>query len=150
MSTGLNDAQKKKCYYASLPYLVTIFIDHWHLGQASMSLLIGKYEFEGPLVNWRGVKKEPGMLAILSFSNRGYEVVEIAESSNLQSALNDEDNLHYWQNKSIGMLTFSVHYSPRIKKRNKRREMVNEILREFDGDCREFQPQRGLVASGAL
>ena len=112
-----------------------------------MSLQLGNYEFEGPLVNRMGVKKQPGIYAILSFSNQDYELVELCESNNLQDSLKDEQKLEYWQNKSVGMLTFSVHYSPRLLK-PKRQERVLEILREFDGDYREFEPAEGTVRSG--
>ncbi|MBX9687660.1 MAG: hypothetical protein K2X27_13215 [Candidatus Obscuribacterales bacterium] len=113
-----------------------------------MSLQIGRYEFEGPLVNPRGVKDIPGVLAIMSYRNQEFEIVELAESANLRAELGDQENQEYWQSKSLGMLTFSVHYSPRLGQ-NRRSEIVGEILREFDGECQEFQPQRGLVASGS-
>lgn len=115
-----------------------------------MSLLIGKYEFEGPLVNRKGIKEEPGIYAVLSFSNQDYELVEMGESGNLQSSLVDQEKLEYWQSKSIGMLTFSVHYSPRLQQ-TKRKEVVFEILKEFDGNYQEFEPTNAqTVASGSL
>ena len=102
-----------------------------------MSFLIGRYEFEGPLVNWRGVKRQPGIYAIMSYARQEFQIVEIAEAGDLQLALLDERKQAYWQSKSLGMLTFSVHYTGRAT-RGKRVEIVGEILREFDGDCREF------------
>lgn len=113
-----------------------------------MSLEIANFEFEGPLVNRQGVRKQPGLYAILSFANQRYELVEMGESSDLQSSLVDEEKLESWQDKSIGMLTFSVHYSPKAKK-SRRQEMVMQILKNFDGDYREFEEKDGAVASAA-
>lgn len=116
-----------------------------------MSILIGRYEFEGPLINWRGVKQEPGIYAIMSYSyaKQEFELVELAESHDLQSILRDEKSQESWQRKSRAMLTFSVHYCQRVA-RKKRCEMVGDILREFDGDCRSFEPgMRYAVASGS-
>lgn len=112
-----------------------------------MSLLIGRYEFEGPLVNWRGVRRQPGIYAIMSFANQEYELVEVAQANDLQSVFQDEQKQEFWQNKATGMLTFAVHYSPRVT-RKKREEMVCSILREFDGEYRIFELREGLVASG--
>ena len=112
-----------------------------------MSLEIANFEFEGPLVNRQGVRKQPGLYAILSFANQQYELVEMGESADLQSSLVDEEKLEYWQTKSIGMLTFSVHYSPNATKKSRRQEMVMQILKNFDGDYREFEEKDGAVAS---
>lgn len=100
-----------------------------------MSFLIGRYEFEGPLINWRGIKNEGGIYAVMSFANHEYELVDMAQSDDLQSEFINESKLKYWQEKSKGMLTYSVHYHPRAS-RGRREEIVNEILREFDGQCR--------------
>src|SRR5277367_6811146 len=109
-----------------------------------MSLLIGRYEFEGPLLNWRGVKNQAGIYAIMSYANQEFQLVELAEADDLQSVLLEEDKQEYWQSKSLGMLTFSVHYCARAGKR-KRLEIVGEILREFDGDCRHFESEQRVA-----
>jgi hypothetical protein len=112
-----------------------------------MSVLIGRYEFEGPLINWRGVKQQSGIYAIMSYAKQEFEIVELAEAEDLQSVLLDEEKQRFWQARSLGMLTFSVHYSRAT--RGRRREIVGEILREFDGDCRDFRPADGLVLSSS-
>lgn len=105
-----------------------------------MSFLIGRYDFEGPMINWMGVNPVPGIYAILSFAHNEFELVDIAESENLQAAFQNPQKLAYWQSRSNGMLTFSVYYHPRASK-GRREEIVHEILREFDceGFCRTTQ-----------
>ena len=114
-----------------------------------MSFLIGRYNFEGPMINWRGVSQAAGIYAILSFANSDFELVDIGESENLQEELLKTENLRYWQSKSNGMLTFSVYYYPKAS-RGRRQELVHEILREFD--CEDFytSSQRHLPALPAL
>jgi hypothetical protein len=109
-----------------------------------MSVLLGRYEFEGPLVNWRGVKKRAGLYAIMSYGRESLELVDVAEAEDLQSVLLDEERQKYWQSKSLGMLTFSVHYREKAT-RGKRRELVGQILREFDGNCRQTQPRQEVT-----
>lgn len=117
------------------------------LGKVGLvSFLIGRYEFEGPLINRRSVKRQAGVYAIMSYGKHEFELVELAEADDLQAALHEDDRLDFWQSKSLGMLTFSVHYCQRAS-RGKRREIVGEILREFDGDCREIEPVMA-VATG--
>lgn len=113
-----------------------------------MSLLIGKYEFEGPFINWLGVQEKPGIYLVMSFANQEYELVEIGESDNLRLTVLNQNNLESWQCRSNGMLTYSVHYIPAVSWL-RRREIVNEILREYDGNCRSYQCDRELVASGS-
>src|SRR5579883_1863574 len=81
-----------------------------------MSFLIGRYTFEGPMINWRGVRPEAGIYAILSFANNEFELIDIAETSNLQKELLKPEKQLYWQARSNGMLTFSVHYHPRASR----------------------------------
>ena len=113
-----------------------------------MSFLIGRYEFEGPLVNWRGVKNQAGIYAIMSYSNQAFELVELAEADDLQEALLDHENQDHWQSKSLGMLTFSVFYHDRASK-GRREEIVGEILREFGGECSYREPSKILAAAAA-
>ncbi|MBX9724960.1 MAG: hypothetical protein K2X81_26380 [Candidatus Obscuribacterales bacterium] len=108
-----------------------------------MSLLIGPYEFDGPLINRLGVKPEAGIYAILSFARQDFELLELAESDNLQADLLKTENLEYWQRKSHGMLAFSVYYSP-FSSAMKRREMVNQMLLQFKGEWHKPHSQREL------
>lgn len=121
-----------------------------------MSLLIGRYEFNGPLINWPRIENLPGIYAVLSFANQEFQLLELGESASLGDTVNETDRQLSWQSKATGMLSLCVHYSPRAGL-NKRREIVNEIMREFDGICREsqadeiFLPElRQLAASGSF
>lgn len=76
-----------------------------------------------------------GIYAILSFAHNEFELVDIAEASNLQADFLKPEKLAYWQSRANGMLTFSVYYHPRANK-ERRLEIVHEILREFD--CERF------------
>ncbi len=115
-----------------------------------MSLLIGRYEFEGPLVNCLKVANTAGIYAVLSFvSNDEFEMLELGESKDLRKLIQNPGKQELWQNRSSGMLTFALHYCPRAGRR-RRQEMANEILREFDGEYRLFEESRGLLKSGSL
>ena len=117
-----------------------------------MSVLIGRYEFEGPLINWRGVKNQAGIYAIMSYSKQEFQLVEVAEADDLQAVLLEEDKQTYWQSKSLGMLTFSVHYSRAC--RGKRLEIVGEIFVNLTGDARRHsktaQKLRWALAAARL
>jgi hypothetical protein len=95
------------------------------------SLLLGNYEFFGPLANPGELRPEPGILAIFAQSNDSFELLEVSESNNVRRAAT-------FAAVSRGPVKADVcvaaHYTNGTKPED-RLKLRDEILVEFGSDC---------------
>lgn len=100
-----------------------------------MTILIGKYEFEGPFVDLSELKEEPGLYAILYCEDEDYLLVQLSQADNIREQIElspSSDCL------TVGVVQIVACYTDNCGQRQ-RREMVDETLIEFEdqeeADC---------------
>ncbi|MBA4049981.1 MAG: hypothetical protein C0464_03120 [Cyanobacteria bacterium DS2.008] len=54
---------------------------------SNMSIVIGRMEFQGPILNSQGLKNEPGLFALLSNAKRGTRLVAMYHSSSIRTTI---------------------------------------------------------------
>lgn len=92
------------------------------------SIFVGKYEFYGPFTDLTEVAGDPGILAVLIENDRGFELVELYECSNLIVASQAE------LAKSLngdGEISVAVHYTENMTAQEVQ-ALKLEILSEFE------------------
>ena len=95
-----------------------------------MSILIGKYEFDGPYSSVADLEEKPGLYAVLHYEGKEYELIHVAESHNIR------DRIELSQSKyttSTGSVMLAACYIPQSRS-SERRMMVEDILHEFDDE----------------
>ncbi len=101
-----------------------------------MGIYIGNYEFEGPFDGIQELKDEPGLYAVLHCEGQNYELIYVAESSNIKESIELSPSAENLPSGSVRIAT--LYTEP--KGERERREMVDEILSEIDDDVTELQP----------
>lgn len=97
-----------------------------------MGIWLGRYEFKGPFVDPEALDDTPGIYAVLSCRNNEYELVELGEADRLKTALCGQDSPRLAA--AGGLRVAAVRYEPRATS-GRRKELVWQILREFNGQC---------------
>lgn len=98
-----------------------------------MSILIGRYEFEGPFSRLESIKNIPGVYAVLSYNNGTYDLLDIDQAEGLRTAIEDHRSYDYWIRNCSGVVSALMHYTPQSGL-HQRQEIVHEILQEFHGN----------------
>ncbi len=108
-----------------------------------MSILIGNYEFDGPFDSIREFKDESGLYAVLHCDGENYELIYLAESENLKESIEMSPSA---ENLPHGSTRIATYYTePRGDR--ERKEMVDEILKEFENEESEQCDQSLRVAA---
>ena len=94
-----------------------------------MSILIGKYEFDGPYDSVAELQEKPGIYAVLHCENDEYELVHVAQASNIRDSIEVSQGVNAPMQCSEKVLLAGC-YTPRYGRRE-RNLMVEDILREF-------------------
>ncbi len=87
-----------------------------------MTILIGQYEFEGPVAAFSEIPEVPGLYAVLHKQNHDLLLVDIDQSKNLAQAL--LASAAEIPQKMVVLLP--------CENRVKRKEILHELLREFE------------------
>jgi hypothetical protein len=95
-----------------------------------MSILIGRYEFDGPFKSIDELKEKPGLYAVLHFERQEYELIHIAQGHNLRGRI---ELSPMTDTSSFGTVVLAACYTPNFGRR-KRMMMVEELHREFDDE----------------
>lgn len=81
-----------------------------------MSILIGKWEFEGPYRSAEILKDRSGVYTILDQRRDGkYYVVDVGESKAVKTRIKSHDRNHCWTRHQQGNLTVAVLYTPNLQ-----------------------------------
>jgi hypothetical protein len=93
-----------------------------------MTILIGKYEFDGPFKGVSELEEKPGLFAILHCEQEEYELIHLAESDNVKERIELSPTTDHSANGSIVIIAL---YTQTMSGRE-RRKMVLEIESELD------------------
>ncbi len=95
-----------------------------------MSILIGKYEFDGPYNSVADLKDMQGLIAVLHCEGEAYELIHVAESHNVKECIELSESAYI---SSGGSVLLAALYAEKCGARE-RRAMVEDILSEFDNE----------------
>ncbi len=101
-----------------------------------MSLTVGKYTFEGPYKSTDNLKDRSGVYAIVCHSNDKYNLVDVGESAQVKSRVEDHDRKPCWTKNCNSTLKVAVYYTPNLQQSG-RREIEQEIRDEYNPPCGE-------------
>jgi hypothetical protein len=95
-----------------------------------MSILIGKYEFDGPFNSFADLEEKPGIFAVLHCDGEDYELIHVAESENIKERVELSQSTY---TAHVGSVLIAACYAPQSRS-GERRVMVEDIMSEFDDE----------------
>jgi hypothetical protein len=95
---------------------------------------IDTYNFEGPYPSTRYIYDRAGIYAVLSRSLLSYRVLDVGESANLRTRLENHDRSTCWARHKQGSIEFAVLYTPGMSQRG-RMQIEQQIRNKFDPPC---------------
>ena len=95
-----------------------------------MSILIGKYEFDGPFNSVADLEEKPGLCAVLHCDGQEYELIHVSESHNIKDRI---EISHSTFAPTSGSVLLAACYTPHSRSQE-RRMMVEDILNEYEYD----------------
>jgi hypothetical protein len=95
-----------------------------------MTILIGKYEFDGPYKSVAELQEKPGLFAILHCVHEEYELIHLAEAVNVKARLELSPVKDSLASGSLVLIALYTEASAR-----ERRKIILEIQNEFENDC---------------
>ncbi len=101
-----------------------------------MTIKIGRYSFEGPYTSVDRLEDRSGVYSILCQQAQEYHVIDIGESSEVKTRVENHDREECWKQSCSGTLAVSVLYTPR-KQRSGRMEIEQELRNEYNPPCGE-------------
>lgn len=94
-----------------------------------MSIKIGGCDFDGPFTYTSNLRYEQGVYSILDQRSDGkYIVLDVGESEDVRSRIENHDRSDCWNRNRLGMLTVAVFYTPGMS--GDRRRAIESALRE--------------------
>lgn len=105
-------------------------------GLRKMSLNVGNYSFEGPYTSTNSLQDRSGVYAIVCHSNGNYNLVDVGESANVRSRVEDHDRKSCWTKNCNSTLMVAVHYTPNLQQSG-RRKIEQEIRDQYNPPCGE-------------
>ena len=105
-----------------------------------MSFKVGGHSFTGryALYETDEIKDWPGLYAILCRRGRRHYLVDIGESDNVKSALEDNDREHLWYQYCTGVLVVTVYYTMDTEQ-SERARIERKIRNRHRPPCRRQQ-----------
>ena len=97
-----------------------------------MSILIGKYEFDGPFNSLSYLQEKRGLYAVLKCEGTNYELIHVAQADNVREQIELSQSAY---SDVKGEVRIAACYTPRSGLRE-RSKMIDEINREFDAHRR--------------
>lgn len=95
---------------------------------------VGKYRFEGPVYNRQALKDAAGVYAVLDDRNGRYSVVDIGESVQVRTRLENHDRENCWFRNITGRICYAAHYMPGSTEQQ-RQAIESELRRRFTPAC---------------
>ncbi len=95
-----------------------------------MTILLGRYEFDGPYKTTSDLNEMPGLYVVLHCADDEYELIHVAESHNIKESIEFTSRSERASGSSV---MIAALYTPHSKARE-RRIMVEEILSEFNDE----------------
>jgi len=101
-----------------------------------MSITVGNYTFEGPYTDTSRLQDRSGVYAIHCYRDNAYYLIDVGESTQVKSRVDDHDRKDCWQRNCSGTLTVSVYYTPNLQSSG-RIAVEQEIRRKYNPPCGE-------------
>ena len=95
-----------------------------------MSILIGKFEFDGPYSSLADLQEKQGLYAVLHCEGEEYELIHVAEAHNIKERIEVSQSTYIMSADSV---VLAACYTPQSRSKE-RRMMVEDILREFNDE----------------
>lgn len=99
-----------------------------------MSIKIGTYSFDEPYTSTDELEDKSGVYAILCKENGEYTLIDVGESREVKTRVENHDRQDCWSQHCQGELVVSVYYTPN-KQKVGRTEIEQEIRDEYDPSC---------------
>ena len=100
-----------------------------------MSIKIGGYDFEGPFTDTFKLRYEQGVYSILDQRAGGqYFVVDIGESEDVRTRIENHDRGDCWKRNQRGTLTVAVLYTPGMSG-DRRRAIESALRAQYSPAC---------------
>ena len=99
-----------------------------------MSIEIGNYSFEGYYSSPTYLEEKPGVYAIFC---RNYEkdvLIDVGESENVKSRVEDNERSNCWRRNCPSALGYAVLYTPKLNEK-KRMKIEDEIRDQYNPVC---------------
>jgi len=94
-----------------------------------MAIKLGKYSFTGPFDSIDKLKDKPGVYAIICIVDREFFLLDVGESTNIRSRIENNEKKGLWIKKCNGELTIFVLYTPFVEQKG--RILIENELREM-------------------
>src|SRR5579883_1578757 len=95
-----------------------------------MSILIGKWDFEGPYSSLDYLNDCPGIYIILDKIHNTFNVIDVGESDTVKTRVRNHDRESCWRMKQQGSLFVAVLYTPHLQP-IRRRLIEHEIRSQY-------------------
>ena len=99
-----------------------------------MSIKIGDYNFEGPYSSTTLLEDKAGVYAIIDARPTENILVDIGESANVKSRVENHDRSDCWKRNSAGQLQAAVMYTPNLYQEGRMR-IEQEIRNQYTIAC---------------
>ncbi len=97
-----------------------------------MSITIAGYSFDGPYASTDKLEDKSGVYAILDYKDNKYYLIDVGESSEVKSRVENHDRKSCWNKNITGQFRVAVHYTPN-KQQAGRKEIEQAIRDSYDG-----------------
>ena len=101
-----------------------------------MRITVGNYTFEGPYTDTSNLQDRSGVYAIHCYRDNAYYLIDVGESAQVKSRVDNHDRKDCWQRNCTGTLTVSVYYTPNLQSSG-RTSIEQEIRRTYNPPCGE-------------
>ena len=101
-----------------------------------MSITIGGYSFDGPYSTTSNLEDRSGVYAILDRRQDGSFLVDVGESSEVKTRIENHDRKDCWSKNALGTINVAVYYTPNLQQQG--RMLVEQKIRdEYKPSCGE-------------
>ncbi len=98
-----------------------------------MSILIGPYEFHGLFTTTDEIKDSEGVYVILCHRNNEHELMDVGESRQLKTCLQNHELKASWLKNCEGEVQTAVYYTDGLSEQE-RNQIKQTILTEYQED----------------
>jgi len=98
-----------------------------------MAITVRGYSFDGPYTSKSSIKNESGVYAIHDHNNEKYYIIDVGESGEIASRLDNHEREDCWNKEKNGNLTFSALYVTE----QEREKIEQEIRSQYNVPCGE-------------
>jgi hypothetical protein len=100
-----------------------------------LTINIGAHMFDGLFTSTSPIEDKSGVYAILCQKEGKNYVVDVGESAEVRSRLDNHDRKNCWQNNcKLGTLAYAVLYTPNLQQAG-RMEIEQKICAQYDPEC---------------